>query len=323
MRSRSLISRKQSTSSFAESLSSNFAPKKAQSGILAETESNLTCDCTHHPHEILLFLSQLSFNPVYRKLVQDTECAELLAMKQLNYEILDCQAAAYHWLTDEFGVRRRKVLVEFALPTPLLKTSALVKANFIDTVLTDQLGRLVVETQVIFDGIPGGSCSASLRQCLVENRKTAETEFTVSCDVMAPEHSWLKESVRAAITKELRRLYREIGCLIVDEEAKKQLGETTIQQIYFDLGAFSKSMRTLLPFILLILALIWALTRPNWHKMTPRVNQMQNPEILQKVLDINLQYQQFIDGCQLNSALLREQIEDLDNKLGGLVNETE
>lgn len=81
---------------------------------------------------------------------------------------------------------------KFAMPTPFLQASSCVKANFVDTLQIDEPSKhAMIETEIRFEGIPGGCCSMLLRQCLSET-SGGKAEFSVSAEIRAPENSWFK-----------------------------------------------------------------------------------------------------------------------------------
>lgn len=112
------------------------------------------------------------------------------------------------WSTVEFGMKRRSMAAKFALPTPFLQASSYVKANFVDTLQIDEpLKHAMIETEIKFEGIPGGCCSMLLRQCLSET-SGGKAEFSVSAEIKAPENSWFKGKPFTAVnTNLLDRIY--------------------------------------------------------------------------------------------------------------------
>jgi hypothetical protein len=96
------------------------------------------------------------------------------------------------WEVDEFGVKRRSIVTHFALPTPFLHSISNIKAKFVDVLLADEsMKHAVIETKILFEGIPGGSCSAVMRQCL-SSTTNGMAEYIVTADIKAPEKSWFK-----------------------------------------------------------------------------------------------------------------------------------
>ena len=311
-----MISRKSSLSSLIEP--SSFPNSTQAKNPDVESAPHFLCGCLQHSENNVLSLVGIEFEKVYQELVQNTGGVQIRALTKLSHQLLDCAPEDIRWSIDEFGVRRRSLVVQFGLPTPILKSTALVKANFIDTILTDQISRLLVmETRIIFEGIPGGSCSASIRQCLVNIN--GRSQLSVSCEVLAPENSWLKESVRMALLNQIQRLYQEIGHQITGELSKREPFENTIQQVYFDPGAFCRSMRTLLPVLVLALATIGFILKFSQFRNTAVIcSGSHSCDGNSRTEAIHLQYKKYLDDLDLSSNQALKRMEDLEQRFSNI-----
>jgi hypothetical protein len=174
------------------------------------------------------------------------------------------EGSSSQWVVDEFGVKRRSLEAKFALPTPFVQASSYVRANFVDTLQIDEPSKhAMIETEIKFEGIPGGCCSMQLRQCLSET-SGGKADFSVSAEIKAPDNSWFKgihcyyvanpltltiESIRNALISQMRTLYHQISAgLGIDDDENI---DATFQQVYFDAKAFKTSLMSLLPVLIL------------------------------------------------------------------------
>lgn len=113
-------------------------------------------------------------------------------------------------------------------------------------------------------GIPGGTAVVYLRLCLYRHG-SGQGELMMTATVQPPEKSWFKESIRKALLRHTQELAvtieRELDPKRKSETRSvaahgQELGQAGMDQSYFDFNAFLRSLKAMLPLVLLVLSVL-------------------------------------------------------------------
>ena len=290
------------------------------SGRLTHANDILPCGCYQHlPGNVLTF-GRAPFEVVRRLIFSNEATGIQSALKCISGQ----DATASAWESDEFGVRKRTVVGQFPLPSLGLRDNATIKATFMDTVLLEQPGmRFVVESNIYFDGIPGGCCSMLLRQCLHQG-KLGVAEYSVTAEVRPPENSWFKESIKTALLASIQKLFKEIAISLENQSGgvhAHRRSEATIQQVYFDRAAFKRSLIAILPIIGAALAVSLFITRHRFYGQQPLPPQPINELAVQRIREIRQQFNHLVSVPREGFDSTKNRVASIKDRIAELLDE--
>jgi hypothetical protein len=236
----------------------------------------------------------------------------------------------------------------------------LVDASVEETRIFERTGKLhVLESHIKILGVPGGDCSIYTRTCMTHVGSTDSGTFLlITGDVDPPPHAWLKDSIREFLLSYAAAHYRQLlrhvksRLLAGDKETGSAPSEENIEQfqvqlldswkrssmtdqyssqeisIYFDTGAFFRSLIRMSPVLIVLLTIFLILIGARYTR-GPEFGPGQDPlddadrmQLIESVykdlrsflynqndsyVEINTKYNDII-GC------LREQMDSLDEK---------